>query len=143
MSGRTNAVQKLKIAWSNGLVQASLPEWISPTWTTSSTLGSALIVSMNAAVLLNSAPGNLGGTFVQGGAGSNAGSKYGESPKTASVSVLGFVPAARRAAIASATAAMPSAMSLFINPPQFRCLWIGKSSRVKQRPQERRGAALH
>src|SRR5262245_57044977 len=104
MSGWTNRFQKLKMASSNGLVQASMPEWMSPTWTTSCTLGSALIVSMNAGVASNSAFFGKAGFVVV--------SQYGESPYTASVSVFGLPPAeAAAATTASNAAAAPSAMN--------------------------------
>jgi len=60
----------LKIDWSYACVHGSLPEWMSPTCTTSCTLGSALIVSMNAGVASNSACGSAGKAL----------SRYGESP---------------------------------------------------------------
>src|SRR5215471_18294860 len=83
------------MASSNGTVQASLPEWMSPTCTTSWMLGSALIVWMNAGVASNSAFFGKAGFVV---------SQYGESPYTASVSVFGL-PAEAVAATATAASA--------------------------------------
>jgi hypothetical protein len=66
----SNAVQRSKIDWSYAFVHGSLPEWMSPTCTTSWMLLSALIVSMNAGVAWNSACGRA----------AKAGSRYGASP---------------------------------------------------------------
>ena len=107
MSGCDEPRPEVRIASSNGLVQASLPEWMSPTWMTSCTLGSALIVSMNAGVASNSAFFGKAGFVVV--------SQYGESPYTASVSVFGLPPAeAAAATTANNTDAAPSAMNLLI-----------------------------
>src|SRR5215831_13504650 len=71
------------MASSKGTVQASLPEWMSPTWTTSWMLVSALMVWMNAGVASNSAFFGKAGFVV---------SQYGESPYTASVNMFGLPP---------------------------------------------------
>src|SRR5215831_9131813 len=97
------------MASSNGTVQASLPEWMSPTWTTSWMLVSALIVWMNAGVASNSDFFGKAGFVV---------SQYGESPYTASVSVFGLPPAdAVAAKTASNTDAALSAMNFLMSTP--------------------------
>src|SRR5262245_22393706 len=81
---------------------------MSPTWTTSCTLRSALIVLMNAGVASNSA--------VRFDTKAGVVSQYGESPYTASVSVFGLLPAeAVAAATASTASTAPSAMNFFMN----------------------------
>src|SRR5215470_17247719 len=100
------------MASSNGTVQASLPEWMSPTCTTSWMLGSALIVWMNAGVASNSDFFGKAGFVV---------SQYGESPYTASVSVFGLPAEDEAAATAStAIAVAPSAMNFLMYPSSFR-----------------------
>src|SRR5262249_48951032 len=101
------AFQKLKIASSNGTVQASLPEWMSPTWMTSWMLMSALIVWMNAGVASNSA------FRIEMKAG--VVSQYGESPYTASVSVFGLPADDVAVAISSTVSAAPSAMDFLMS----------------------------
>src|SRR5262249_13281194 len=97
------------MASSNGTVQASLPEWMSPTWTTSWMLVSALIVWMNAGVASNSAFLGKAGFVV---------SQYGEPPYPASAAFSGLPPADAAPPPPTTTPpAPPTAMNFLINPP--------------------------
>ena len=89
---------------------------MSPTWTISCTLGSALTALMNAGVALNSE------VFGSAAAAADV-SQYGESPYTASVNVLGLLPADDVAAAIPSTAnTAPNAINLLMTLPFDRFL---------------------